>query len=77
MRRPGIVDDLCSIDALGQEADAPINLAQPPLSIQVISVLRAVAIGRGPRDSLDDTGTLDLPEVRALVTEALEAGGEM
>ena len=54
----GRVDDFGRLQALGEEADAAIDLAQAPLAVDVVGVLRAVAVGGGPGDDLDQLGAL-------------------
>ena len=48
------VHHLGDVEPLGEEADAPVDLAQALLAVQVVAVLGAVAVLRGPRDGLDD-----------------------
>jgi len=42
------VDDLGALQPLGQEADAPINLAQAALAVNIVAVLRPIAVPGGP-----------------------------
>src|ERR1700741_4417672 len=52
---------------------APIDLAQPLLAVDVVAVLRAVAVACGPRDGRHDFRTLlvhELPELRLQASEA-------
>ena len=46
------VDDLGDFQALQQKSDAAVDLAQPLLAVQVVAVLRAVAVAGGPRHHL-------------------------
>src|SRR5262249_11705457 len=48
------VDHLGDFQALRQEARAPIDFAQAALAVEVVAVLRAIAIAGGPGDHLDD-----------------------
>jgi hypothetical protein len=43
---PGRVDDLGVGQALAQVADPPVDLAQALLAVDVVAVLRAVAVAR-------------------------------
>ena len=52
--RRGRIDDLGVIEAPHEKADAPVDLAQPLLAVDVIAVLGAVAVARGPRDGRDE-----------------------
>ncbi|CFW47466.1 Uncharacterised protein [Bordetella pertussis] len=58
------------IQALGQEAHAPVDFAQALLAVQVIAILGAVAVGRRPRHHLHDGRTLDVHQVRQLIAQA-------
>src|SRR3546814_4458828 len=49
---PGGVDDARRLHASGEEAQAPIDLAQPLAAIDIVAILAAVAIARGPADHL-------------------------
>ena len=41
---PGRIDHLGKIESFGQEADAPINLAQTFLAIKIVAVFRPVTV---------------------------------
>lgn len=43
------IDNLRIVDALREEADAAIDLAQAALAVLVVGVLAAIAVARGPR----------------------------
>ena len=60
---------LGDVQALGQEADAPVDLAQPLLAVQVVAVLGAVAVLGRPRHDLDDLGPLDVEQIDELGTQ--------
>ena len=47
------IDDLGDVEPLGQEADAAVDLAQALLAVEVVAVLRAVAVLGRPRHRLD------------------------
>src|SRR3546814_2053968 len=49
---PGGVDDARRLHASGEEAQAPVDLAQPLAAIDIVAILAAVAIARGPADHL-------------------------
>src|SRR5689334_11771036 len=49
MTLPVGIDHLGGFEALGQVANAAINLAKPLLAVNVIAVLRAVAVAGRPR----------------------------
>src|SRR5205085_6037913 len=71
VRSAGVVDDLRGVDPLIEKADAAVDLAQPALAVNVVAVLRAVAVARRPGDDVDQLRPLDLPQVRQLVVQAL------
>jgi len=56
---PRRIDDLGLFHDLRQIAEPPIDLAQPLAAIDVVAILRTVAIARGPRDDLDQLRPLD------------------
>jgi hypothetical protein len=64
------IDDLRQIEAPGQEADAPVDLAQPPLAIEVIGVLRAVAVAGSPLHDADHLRPLDAQQLLQFVADA-------
>src|SRR3546814_11563942 len=49
----GWIDDTRGIHAAGEEGKAAVDFAQPLAAIDVIAVLAAVAVARGPTDDLD------------------------
>ena len=51
--RVGGIDDLRAVEPLDQEANAPVDLAQALLAVDVVAVLGAVAVAGGPRDRGD------------------------
>src|SRR6185437_8975671 len=55
---PRRVDDLGAFQPLAEEPDAPVDLAQPLLAVEIVAVLRAVSVGGGPRHDLHDLGPL-------------------
>src|ERR1044072_1138450 len=73
LRPLGRVDDLRAFQPLGEEADAPVDLAQPLLAVEIVAVLRAVAVGRSPRHDLHDLGPFLAHERHQLLAQALEA----
>lgn len=60
---PCRIDDFRQIKPLGQKADTPVNLAQTPLAVNVIAILRAIAIQSGPMHSLDNLWTIGTQQV--------------
>ena len=63
------------VQALGQKADAPVDLAQALLAVEVVAVLRAVAVLGRPRHHLDDLRPLDVEQRQQLGAQARVAGG--
>jgi hypothetical protein len=68
---PGVVHHDRAVEALGEESDAAIDLTQLPLAVDVVAVLRAIAVARRPRDGLDELRSVDVPEARELVVQPL------
>jgi hypothetical protein len=60
----GVVDHDRRVEPLPQEADAAVDLAQLLLAVDVVAVLRAIAVRRRPRDRVDELRPIDLPETR-------------
>src|SRR5690606_32697379 len=67
------VDHLGALDALDQEADAAVDLAQALLAVDVVAVLRAVAVARGPGHGLDQLGALEAHELIELDAQRVVA----
>src|SRR6185312_7119565 len=67
------IDHLGDFEPLGEKAQAAIDLAQALLAVDVIAVLRAIAIARGPGDGLDDLRPLDARQVAQLLAQPREA----
>ena len=63
------------LEPLGQEADPAIDLAQPLLAVDVVAVLRPVAVAGGPGHGLDQLRPLDPPQAVELRPEAVAALG--
>ena len=59
--------DLEFVQALGQELDAPVDLTQPLLAVDVLGVLRAIALGGGRGDLAGDARPLDAQELHQLL----------
>ena len=57
-------DDNGAIEALRQITDSPVDLPQPALAVDVVAILRTVAVARGPCDRCDDGWSLHFPEMR-------------
>jgi hypothetical protein len=65
------VHDLGSINPFGEKANAPIDLAQPSLSVLVVGVLTAIAVARGPGDNLRDRWAFSRQQEAQLVSQTL------
>src|SRR5271167_3028464 len=52
------VDHLGTLEPFGQEADAPINLAQAALAVNVVAVFRPVAVPSGPGHGFNQFRTI-------------------
>src|SRR5207302_6322018 len=63
----------CGIDSLRQKANAPVDLAQPPLAVLIVGVLTAIAVARGPRHDLGHCRSFPGEQKTVLVFEALQA----
>src|SRR6185437_16373475 len=66
----GRIHHLGDLQALGEVADAPVDLAQPLLAVLVVGVLRAVAELRGPRHHARHLRALVVHEPLQLVAHA-------
>jgi hypothetical protein len=64
------VGHLGDLQALGQKAHAPVDLAQPLLAVQVVAVLAAVAVLGRPVHRLDHLGALFVDQVQQLAAQA-------
>src|SRR5262249_12816269 len=71
----GRIDDLRALQPLAEEADAAVDLAPALLAVEIVTVLRAVAVGRRPRHDLHHLGPLLAHERHQLLAQALEALG--
>src|SRR3546814_3499982 len=47
------VDDARGLHAPGEEGEAAVDLTQPLAAIDIVAILAAVAVARGPTDDLD------------------------
>ena len=65
IRRP-LADHFQVLQALAQEAHAPVDLAQHLLAVDVFGVFRAIAEGGGFADRLGHLGTAHVPEFMQL-----------
>ena len=63
------------LEALRKKADAPVDLSQLLLAVNVVAVLRAVAVAGGPGHDLDHLGPLHAAQVANLVLQATQALG--
>ena len=71
---PTAVDHFGQIEPLRQEAYAPIDFPQLALAVDVVAVLRAVAVGGGPGDHAHDFRACFIEQMQQLVLEPLVAG---
>ena len=62
----GGINGLGGGDALVEEAQTSVDLPQAPLAIDVIAILRPVAIARGPFHHAHDFRPIDTPQLAAL-----------
>ena len=69
------IDDLGKIEALGQETDTPVDLAQAPLPVDVVAVFRAIAVRRRPMHDFDDMRPLDAQQVVEFILDTRIAAG--
>src|SRR5262249_51305365 len=68
-----LADDDHLIQPLGQEAHAAVDLAQAALAVDVLGVLRAIALRRGIGDFLRHAWTFDSPQLIELRTKLLRS----
>ena len=68
------VDDFRGVDALGEKADAPVDLAEPPLAVLIVGVFAAIAVAGGPGDHSGHRAPFPGEEKAPLVDQPLEAG---
>ena len=59
-----------NLQAFSQKTNAPINLAQPLFTVDIVTILRAVTIAGSPVNGLHDLGTLDVDQVEQLAADA-------
>src|SRR5690242_19158375 len=71
--RSGWIDNFRRIETPNEKADAPIDLAQPLLAIDVIAVLGAIAVARRPGNGRDELGSLGANETIQLAAQARES----
>ena len=55
------------VETLRQIADTPVDFAELPLPVDVVAILRAIAVARGPCHGRDDRRPLHLPQACELV----------
>src|SRR5262245_14971718 len=70
---PRGIDNLGNLHSFAQESQSPVDLAQALFAVNVIAVLRAVAIARSPGDRLNDVGALDFLQLGKFLLEPLKA----
>jgi len=69
------VNDFSEIQSFGQKTNAPVNLAQASFAVNVVTILRAVPVGRGPVNDFDDLRPLGINELQQLLAYTLIAFG--
>src|SRR6185503_6639798 len=69
------IDDLGAVEPSHEEAYAPVDLAQPLLAVDVVAVLRAIAVSGGPGDRRDQLRPLLRYERVELAAHPREAAG--
>ena len=62
------------IETPRQKANAPVDFAQTPFAVNVVAVLRAIAVRRRPRHDLHHLRALIVDEIEQLVLQATIAG---
>ena len=62
-----------AVDALGQEANPPIDLAQPSLAVLIVRVFAAIAVGRRPGHHLRHRRPFPGEQEPVLVPQPLQA----
>src|SRR5688572_14304478 len=67
------IDDLGSVDAPSEEANPPVDLAEPLLTVVVVRVFAAIAIAGRPGDHLGDGRAFPGEEKLELGSQPLEA----
>src|SRR5690606_21331125 len=67
----GRVHDGHAVEPLAEKADAPVDLRELLLAVDVLGVLRAVALRRGLRDGTRDGRALAAPKLVELRPKAL------
>ena len=66
----GGVGDLGQLQPLGEESNAPVDFAQALLAVDVVTVLGAVSVARGPVHHLDDLGPLLVDQLQQFGAQA-------
>src|SRR5690606_32647129 len=69
------IDRFGDLQPLQQEADAAVDLAQPLLAVEIVAVLRAVAVAGRPGDDLDHLRPLNGLQMAQLVLQPAQALG--
>ena len=69
------IDNFGVVQAPDEKADAAVDLAQALLAVDVITVLGAITVARGPGDRGDDFRTLLVDERSQLRLQAGETAG--
>jgi hypothetical protein len=67
------VHHFSGVDPFREEANPPIDLAQPPFAVLIVGVFTAVAVARGPRDHLSHRRPFLTEQEPVLVLEPLQA----
>src|SRR5579864_1186994 len=62
-------------DSLGEKANAPIDLPQPPLAVLIVGVFTAIAVAGSPRHHFRNGRAVPGEQKPVLIFEALEPAG--
>src|ERR1700719_2404395 len=66
------VNHFRGIDSLGEKANPPIDLAQPPLAVLIVGVFTAIAVTGSPRHYLRHGRAVPAKQKPVLIVEALQ-----
>src|SRR5882672_11001499 len=67
------VHDFRGIDSFGEEADPPIDLAQPPFAVLIVGILAAIAVAGRPGHYRRHRPPFPSQQEPSLVEESLQA----
>src|SRR3984893_19039604 len=69
---PCRIDDFGDLHSFALQAQPPVDFTQAPLAVNVISILRPVAISRGPGYGLNCLGALEFLQPRKFISQPLQ-----